>query len=372
MSMQATIDAAIKAARLATEAANDTTPPPQTTESRRSQTTPQIKDDTSVPHIQVVAPHQSPGALDDVKTTEQAVRPLIRVKPLSEKAVLVTCKRSMFSPYTQDKDATTEYAAGNVSKHLFKGNDNRVKTTNSAFSKVYTHVKENTVPWANGVYLLNMKTFLQFTKDLRSLRADADRAVTDLVLNWDVEVDADLRRLEAIEAATGKTGLADIDDYPHADDIAARYNIDVQFMPVPKPEDFNQDIRMGVDAEELAEMDSSLNRRLDDAEANAATHVVKQMLEPMSAVAKKLSVPIGQDGSLFRETLIGNLVEVSDRMNRVNVSDDPAVQRQIDDLQALASKYSGNKAEILRHSPQARATAADEVKDLMGKMQGLV
>ena len=109
--------------------------------------------------------------------TEQPVRQTINVKPLNEKAVLVTLKRGMYRPYISDVNATEEYGAGTVNKHLFDGRDNLVKRAVAKFTAVYTYVNDNTVPWAVGQRMLNMMNWTDFTSDLRTLVDDAYAAV---------------------------------------------------------------------------------------------------------------------------------------------------------------------------------------------------
>lgn len=301
----------------------------------------------------------------DETVTVKPVRPLIKVKPLDQKAMLVVCKRGILATSKLDPSATDLYAAGNVRKHLFKGAANRVKKANHASNEVYLYVKENTVPWMKGVDMLNMMHYQTFTAKLREFIAKADAAVDDLVNHWDDEVATDLLRLRQIEFSTGQTGLANPDDYPSASEVRDRYVVDVRFMPVPKTSDFDPRI---ISSKDIA----SLQRQLDDAETNATKHVIQQMLEPLTAAAEKLAVPIGKDGAVFRDSLIGNMIDAADRMNRVNISDDPEVQQRIMELQALVGKYAGKNMEVLRHSPNARSQAKSDIEALMGKMQGLV
>lgn len=290
-------------------------------------------------------------------------RPTVSVKGLDEKAVLVSVKRRMYSPYKLDQAESQKYGAGNVNKHLFEGRRNKVKDTISKFTEVYTYVKDNTVPWSTGVDMLNINHYLDFTSGLRARIDDANRAVDDLYSCWDDEVEADLERLEQIAIAKGKPNLADPSDYPSADEMRARFGISVRYMPVPTTGDF----RVGISEEDKL----SLQKQLDDAEVNATTHVLKSMIEPMKRAVEKLSVPIGKDGSVFRDTLIDNMVDVAERMNKVNISDDPTIQDHINDLRNLVGVYANNK-DVLRSSQTVRQKAASQIDSLVSQMAGLV
>jgi len=293
------------------------------------------------------------------------VRRAIQIKGLDEKAVLVQLQRSMYSPYKRDEAESAAYGAGNVNKHLFEGRNNRVRQTISKFSEVRTFFNDNTVPWATGVRMLNIDHYFDFTSKLRKLIDDALAAADDLAVNWDHEVQADLRRLQAIAAAKGKPELANPDDYPSADEIRSRFGIDVRYMPVPTADGF--DPRLGISDEDKA----SLQKQLEDAEDAAAKHVITEMIAPMKSAVEKLNVPIGADGAIFRDSLIDNIVEVADRMGRVNLSDDPSITDKIAELKSLATTYANNK-DVLRSMPDVRKKAATQISDLMTQMAGLV
>ena len=88
----------------------------------------------------------------------------------------------------------------------------------------------------------------------------------------------------------------------------------------------------------------------------------------MQEAVNHLAKPV-EDVKRFSKNLITNMVEVADRMNRANVSDDPAVQKQIDDLSRLASSIS---TDSVKHDADVRRTAKSDIETLMKRMEGLV
>jgi len=306
-----------------------------------------VEQQPTEPAVQAVAP---PPVTEQVSDTDGII------KGLDEKAVLVSVKRRMYSPYALDAEESERYGAGNVNKHLFKGRDNRVKQAISKYTEVYSYIKSHTVPWSTGVDMLNINLYQEVTHTLRRLIAEANATVDDLVDNWDYEVQRDYNRLLP-------TGHASLDDYPTAEHVRDRFGIEVQFMPVPTTGDF----RVEISDEDKA----SLLSRLQDAGRNAERHVINKMLEPMIAAAEKLAVPIGTDGSIFRDSLVENLVDVADRMARVNLSDDPVIQKQIADLKSIVGQYADN-IDVLRNSQHVRDVASKQISDLIGQMKGIV
>ena len=297
--------------------------------------------------------------------TSPATPTPLKVKGLDEKAVLISVKRYMYSPYKLDQEESKQYGAGNVNKHLFEGRNNLVKSTISKFTEVYTYVKDNTVPWTTGVDMLNIDHYIEFTSGLRQRVDDAHRAVDTLCLSWDDEVKSDLDRLGEIALAKGKPNLANANDYPDVDELRAKFGIEIRYMPVPTTGDF----RVGISDDDKA----SLQQQLDDAGVNANKHVIKSMIEPMERAIAKLSVPIGNDGSVFRDTLVDNLVEVTERMNKINLSDDAVIQGSIDGLRDLISTYASEQGkDLLRSSQTSREKAVNDIDSLCKQMSGLV
>ena len=323
-------------------------------------------DDTSV------VPPTSPQACndDDASSWKQVAdvlpdTPKVKLKTLSEKAMLVTLKMSKMGTTKLDRDETDKFGGShNVYKALFSSKDNRVKKARSAYDAVYNYIKENTVPWAKGVDMINSAQYTTLMAEVRQLMAKADAAVADLKANWDQEVQADLAYRTACAAQSGKGHIVSIDDYPTVEELESKYSIDIQISPVPKPNDF--DPRHPVTEEDIA----SLQRQLDEAATQGGKHVIKQMLDPMEKAVANLSTPVA-DVKKFYASIITNMVDVADRMRRANISDDVEIAKRISDLTSLSTKYAAN-TDILRNSQTARDAAVADISSLMGKMKGLV
>jgi hypothetical protein len=365
MNMQAQLQAALDAA----QAAQTSTEIQQANDLSDRVIREVLKDDSSVASA-------VPGAaLNDGNTqsTQQPVadvvvpivRKAVKITNLNEKAFLMQVNRRMYSPYMHDKEESIKFGAGNVTKHLFEGQDNLVKETNKAFNAVYKYVNDMTVPWATGVRLLKSELYLEVSTEFRNLVGVANSAVDKLAANWDAEVQQDYNRMLRIAHAKGKPNIANINDYPDVQTLRSKYSIGVQFMPVPTADGF--DPRLGVTEEHMA----SVNERVSDAQANVAKYVINQLLEPMSNAVKKLQVNIGDKNSFFRDSLIDNMVEVADRMGRINVSDDPVVADRIRDLRSLVGTYAKD-IDVLRNSQSVRSKAATQIDTLVGQMAGLV
>mgnify|MGYP003143767417 CR=1 FL=1 len=282
------------------------------------------------------------------------------IKTMTEKAMLCSLRLKTFAPYKRDEEATNAYGAGSVNKHLFANRENRVKKLNAMYREMQTYLRNNTVPWSwgKGIYMLNSAQYITITREMRQMAAKIEEALDDLVANWPTIVQTDYARLYAIDPR-----LANYDDYPN--DIRSRYGYELDFSSVPKPE--HMDPR-GVPEEELEELRASTKRMLQEAGKAASTHLIQQLMKPMQEAVAHLTKPV-EDVQRFSKSLITNMVDAADRMNRANLSDDPAIQKQINDLMRVAS---GINTETVKHDVHTRTTAKAEIEALMGQMKGLV
>lgn len=319
----------------------------------------------------VFTPTVVPCDDDHTSTDDSSAAPATAptIKDLSSRAVLVTLRRGTYRPYMRDTSETEHYGAGTVNKHLFEGKGNRVKAANAASGALYTYINQNTAPWMDtGTRVLNLDPksghkYDEFMREYRRLDQAAVDAQNDLFDHWKDEVDADYQRMFQIAQAKGKPSLASYSDYPDIDTLRSKYYQELRFMPVPSTGDF----RVGISDEDKA----SLNRAIADAQSNATKHVIKQMLEPMTAAVEKLSVDIGEKGATFRDTLVTNMLDAAERMSKVNMSDDPVIAERIADLRSLVGTYANN-IDVLRQSPAVRTKMKTQVEDLMKQMGGLV
>lgn len=278
-------------------------------------------------------------------------------KTLADKALLVRLQRSMYQPYSYDdaatkmvEQATGVRGAGRYNKRLFKGRT-LLSDTNEKFNVLYTTFIKNTVPWLDdGVRMVPNAAYFDFAQDLRGLIADARAAADKLAQNWDAMVAADMVRLGA---------LANPADYPSAEEVRARFDARVNFFPIPSTADF----RVDVTDEDKAEMEAAIH----EAEANVGKHLMKEMLGPVQAFVAKLSVPIGADGSIFRDSLVENVAELVGRLPRLNINADPVIDRMLGDIRTVLDTY-GQNPDALRESPIMREAARDKMAQIQSDM----
>jgi hypothetical protein len=278
---------------------------------------------------------------------------------LIDTTVLIRLKRKMFDPYAFDSYQTAKVEhetgvtkAGRYNKRLFL-DCFELSDTNSAFNDVYRYVNSNSVPWLDdGVRWVHVgPAFMDFRAGVEQLIKVARGKVDILASKWDMLVAKDMTRLGS---------LANSGDYPS--NIRTKYDIDFRVMPMPNVSDF----RVAISDDDK----QSLARAVEDAKANATKHLISEMLEPLTKAAKKLAIPSGEDGSVFRDSLITNISDVLERAKKLNFLNDPTVNQLIDDIDRSVGRYSV-APDILRENTAARSQAHAQMSDIISKMAGL-
>ena len=338
MNMQATLAAAIAAA----EETLDSSP----------------RNLSTAPANDVVAP-TIPWSTPD---TDEPAAPAPQLKSLGSKAVTVQLSTTTVALSKLDRVETASYAAGNVHTHLFKDRTNLIRVAVNKYRAVGAYLNDHTVPWDKGVRMVNILKYQDIMSGLRELIAEAEAAKYEAVRNHGAIIAEEMQRLQALANATGKPHIADVDKLPSVEDIDAM-DVRVAMMPIPDPS--AMDPRLGSTEAETADYVNKLNEKA----ADGGKHCISECISTMEASSKSLSIPV-EDVKRYHSSVIGNLAAVASRMDGANISDDPAIQQNIDALATLADKYDGD--DTLSHNQNTRNQAKSDIDTLMGKMNGLV
>lgn len=279
----------------------------------------------------------------------------INIPSFREKAITVRLRRAMYIPNKYDSAATaaaeSSFGAGNVgryTKRLLK-NCGPLKDVQKAFQDVYTYVIDHTLPWMDeGVRVLPNASYVDFAKEVGALRRKALAKVEKLGAVWDTAVLADKARLGSMWNPT---------DYPTKEEMLAKWGISVVFSPIPASEDF----RIDMDEADRKALDNAIH----EVEQNSTGYLLKEMLKPVAAMAAKLSVPIGDEGSIFRDSLMGNLKDVANRAKKLNLNHDPRVDEVIRDIERVTDNVS---LTALRETTEVRSATAKQMKSLADKI----
>ena len=274
---------------------------------------------------------------------------------LSDKALLVRLGISQWTARKFDKKATEQVASANnaavqsgrYNKSLLPMNDflTSVHQKSTLIRKKYY---TNTLPWGiDGTQILPSANYLSFMTDFRKEKYEWQMVVNSFLSEY--------LRLKT-HARVSLNTLYNEADYPSQDEVASKFNMDLQVMPVP-----DGDFRVDIAEEELTRITADVERRVIDASQNAMKEAWTRLHDRVKHMAEKLDDP----KAVFRDTLVENTREICSVLTRLNFTDDPNLEAMRQEVEQSLTKHH---PDALRNDPDLRRDKAAEAKAIMAKM----
>lgn len=274
---------------------------------------------------------------------------------IADKCVTVTLRRTQFCPTVCDKQVTDSvdistgtHKSGRYMKRLLK-NCKQLEIAARAYDEVYRYVMANSLPWlADGVRIIPNAQCIEFCNEVDRLKSNAARAVDDLYNHWEDAVDADKSRLGALFNPL---------DYPDKDEMRSKWTIRLTVAPIADSGDFRVAMSESIKQE--------LDEELRNVERDSTTYVLKQLMEPVAAMASKLSTRIGEQGSVFRDTLVSNVRDVAERAKKLNINNDVTIDEITNSMLGVLEDIQPND---LRTSDVMRADVANKMSSIQQRI----
>ena len=274
---------------------------------------------------------------------------------LNDRALLVQLSISMWSANRLDKEISAETTAnkgaisgsGRYHKSLLPMCD-LLDNIKSKAGLIRTKFYDNTLPWGvKGIQILPSANYLAFMTDFRKERAEYEQLVNRFVPAYPQLV-ADAQNL------LGASYKAS--DYPDVEDIADKFRMDMQVMPVP-----NDDFRVNIADEELARIQEEVQARVTQASQAAMKDVWQRLYDKVKHLADKLDDP----KSRLHESTVQHIAEMCELLPRLNFADDPDLEAMRQEVEA---KLVGHSKDALVTDPTLRQTKASEANDIAARM----
>jgi hypothetical protein len=85
----------------------------------------------------------------------------------------------------------------------------------------------------------------------------------------------------------------------------------------------------------------------------------------------KLAVPIGEQGAIFRNTLIENVLDIVNRVPALNITGDTGIAGMAADIKATLLAHAQHP-DVLRESPIVRERVKASMDDIMSRMSAFM
>jgi hypothetical protein len=155
-------------------------------------------------------------------------------------------------------------------------------------------------------------------------------------------------------------GMYDRADYPTPQEVKGKFTFNVHYSPITN----SQDWRIGgLGAEETQKLAAAVAERERELLAGA----MKSVWERLHKVVKKVVDVLGTADAIFRDTLIGNVIDLCNILPDLNLEDDP----QLEDLRKEVERSIGSlDPAMLREDPEGRKLVAEDAKKILDKIGG--
>jgi hypothetical protein len=279
---------------------------------------------------------------------------------LAERAMLASLNIRRWQAALTDKRITTEVAthhavdekrAGKYHKNAIDVRAPSFQTVVSAASDLRNRHYFYTLPWGqDGARILPAAIFDEYSEEMRKLRGAFERAVKSFVDDYPLLKLAAKRELN---------GMYDESDYPT--NIAAKFGVDIVFMPLPDAHDF----RASLTEATVAEIKEGIEAELQKTTKLAMREPYERLYAHISRMVARLS----DKKAVFRDTLVTGLADLCAVLPGLNVTGDP----QLEELRKRAEKMIAHvDPQDLRDVPSLRNNVARQAADIQHVMAGFM
>lgn len=283
---------------------------------------------------------------------------------ISEKAMLVGLSISAWSGRKYDKDASLEVAqnhgtdvnrAGRFNKILVNPASLRDITYISGKARDYTMT--STLPWLNdGIRIIPVDIYLEYMQKMSDYKSQFNVAVDKLANEYEALVN---------QARLDLNGLFKESDYPSVDSIRRKHAFNVRVFNLPDSNDF----RVNLSESEFQSTKQEIEQNLNDAVDGAVKDVFYRVKMRMEHMLKRIKEAEATDGKGIRESMIKNIVELSDIIPKLNITgnvDISSIARKIKDELTVIS------ADDLRENQSSRIAASQSAKEILDKVSAYI
>lgn len=285
---------------------------------------------------------------------------------IHNRAMLVGLTIHQWSARKHDKRITRDVAeresaqadAGRYNKRLLP--KEALAFMSAKASALRTEHYKRTLPWSDdGPRILSSSAYMEYMAAMRPLKYDFERAADNFA--------SDYPRFRM--QATGELGkLFNDGDYPHPDDIRAKFGIAINVLPMPSAEDF----RAKLPADELDAVRQDIEKQITESMQRGQQDIFRRASEVLARMVDRLTkYDPGTNGQrptgIFRDTLVGNIRELVDVLPSLNVTDSPAVAKLYSDLDTLTDNLEPNQ---LRENAALRRHTADAAQAILDRVSG--
>ena len=284
----------------------------------------------------------TPQSSDSLQTEPQAEAPT-----LASSAMLVELNISNWAGRKKDKRASVDVT---ITNHADKGVANVTKKLlahNDDLKAIQTHVTAMrnlhaamTMPWSNsGLRLLPTAQYFKYVQAMSDMVNEFWKLVNEFLVKYnDAVIDVQLKMGD----------LFSRDDYPTVEALERKFNVGINYMPLPDAGDFRVDIGNDALREAKAQYADFYTKQFDTAMNDVWTRLHKALTN----MSERLDYGSKEDKKVFRDSLVGNVTGMIELLRVCNVNNSTQMSAMADKLEEA---MSGVTPDALREDEYFRA-----------------
>lgn len=243
------------------------------------------------------------------------------VAPLHERVTLVELSRSRWGATTLDKEATKKLLAANnarngaarVNKSVLAGCV-QLDTVNKYYRDIYNkHAYMTQAFNDSGLRVLCNLMYPEYTKVISGMITEWNGLVEDFLIAY---------QFEKLEAQHVQGGLYDPADYPDEDIVRGKFDIRYKLYPMPTSGNWALDMSSDVTEDIMTRFNADM--------ADMETRLLGDTWEHARKVLLNMSTQLGsydlKDKPKLYDTLVTNVTDVADLMEKCNPTNDPKME----------------------------------------------
>lgn len=215
-----------------------------------------------------------------------------------------------------------------ASKYLIDRKHKSVKHVVAASQRVREVVYRYTMPWGDDKSrLLPVKTAEEFRIKIANAIAELEEARADYIYNYPALVSASERDLGE---------LFDRSQYPNEDKIRDLFTVKVGYWPIPESNHFIAEISSKASQEAKESIEREIEQRLLEATYDMVRRAKEVVITFVDKLEKIRFDEQGKPEVTFRDSLVDNIKDTAQLIERMNLTDNPQIKGVVKDLRRLA------------------------------------
>lgn len=245
-------------------------------------------------------------------------------------AAIVELNVSTWTARKLDKTASKEVKvnkgafsddAARVNKNLLAGMNNLKRVTDFV-ALTRNDFYRLTLPWSDsGQRLVPMMQFFELKQWINDQEATFNQLVAEFLRDYPTLISAQAFQLGA---------LFDRNEFPDVEEIATKFRFKVGFLPLPSTGDFRIDAPNEIVADMQKEYEAMYNERI--AQVNQDLWV--RLHDTLRHMSDRLGYDSTGKAKIFRDSMVENAVELCDMLKRLNVTNDPNLEKARSSLES--------------------------------------